>query len=343
MNHDKELEVATLAQELCRIPSITGDEQKVVSFVEELMLSRGFIVRRQPVQNSTERDNLFICSPENLTPEVLLSTHLDTVAPFFPPRIEEGMLISRGACDAKGIAAAMICAFSQLVASGENRVGLLFLVGEETNSDGAKMLSHDFVPSVNYVINGEPTDLKLVKGMKGVLAFKLSVTGKSGHSAYPESGKSAVHQLCKDIAALLNEPWPSDDFFGETTLNIGKIDGGHGANVIADYATASGVMRITTDAEKMLERMFQLIHPDTELEIKSQSQPQALHTLDGYEVISVSFGSDVPFLRKIGTPLLIGPGSILDAHTSHDQVELADLRRAVEIYREIATQLMGTQ
>lgn len=334
-------DVVSLAQDLCAISSISGQEDGVVDFVEKLLSSRGLVVKRQKVSSDSSRDNLFICSPQNLCPKIVLSTHLDTVPPFFAPEIKDGWLVARGACDAKGIAASMICAAEKLYVVGEHSVGLLFLVGEESTSDGAKTVSTDFVPALDYIINGEPTDLKLVSAMKGVLAFRLVAHGRAGHSAYPESGYSAVHQLTHDLARLLNEKWPIDAILGETTLNIGTIEGGKAANVIADFAVATCIMRISTDLEHMEKRVRELLHPDTQIEIRSKSPPQILHTVPGLETCTVNFGSDVPFLKKLGKPLLIGPGSILDAHTNHDRVKVTDLHDAVGVYENLVKKLLS--
>ena len=172
------MNVAQLTLSLCQIPSITGNEYALTQHVAALLQREGYKVALQEV--SPKRHNILATKSK---PEILLTTHLDTVPPHIEPKLTDGVLHGRGVCDAKGIMAAMI-----LAAQKFDSVGLLFLVGEETNSDGAKAAAQGFAPKVKYFINGEPTDLKIASAMKGALAFSLETKGKTGHSAYPETG-----------------------------------------------------------------------------------------------------------------------------------------------------------
>lgn len=334
-------DVIELTQALCAIPSITGDEAAVVNEVARRLHAMGAQVARQQVGDTPGRDNLFATA--GAAPELVLTTHLDTVPPFLPPRLEGDRLHGRGVVDAKGIAAAMLCAFERLRAAGETRVALLFVVGEETDSDGAKAAAQGFLPKVRWFIDGEPTDGVLVSAMKGVMAFELAAEGKAAHSAYPEAGHSAVHQLVGDLSRLLEEPWPSTEEAGQTTLNVGLVEGGVAPNVLAPHAKAVCVMRTTSDADPLLARVRSLLTPSTRLSVRTKSSPQRLVTPPGLPTKVVAFGSDVPHLSPRATegPLLVGPGSILDAHTDHESIALAELRAAVDLYETLARRLLA--
>lgn len=337
------IDVLELTQALCAIPSVTGDEAAVVDDVARRLQALGATVTRQRVGEPVGRDN--VLATAHGVPEILLTTHLDTVPPFVPPRLQGDRLFGRGVIDAKGIAAAMMGAFERLLQSGETRVALLFVVGEETDSDGAKAAAAGFMPRVRHFINGEPTDGVLVSAMKGVLAFELEAEGKAAHSAYPEAGHSALHQLIADLARLNAEPWPLTDEAGQTTLNVGVFEGGVAPNVLAPHARAVCVMRTTTDADALEARIRGLLSPGTRLSLRTKSSPSRLVTLPDLPSKIVAFGSDVPHLSPCVSdgPLLVGPGSILDAHTAHESVAVADLRAAVDQYEMLARRLLKAQ
>lgn len=320
-----------LILDLCKLDATTGQEKTSVDFLESFLANNHWRTRRQPVGPAKGRDNLWAFASEE-DPLVLFTTHLDTVPDYIAPAISADgkFLTGRGVCDAKGIAACMIKAAEQL-RHQKIAVALLFVVGEETNSDGAKAAAQ-FGVKAKYVVNGEPTQLKLVRAMKGVVAFELKVQGVSAHSAYPEVGYSAVHHLIKDMDKLLQANWPVSNDLGPTTCNIGVIQGGKAANVLADGAWAKGVIRATVPAEKIIDLIRSCIHPKTHLNLISYSDPQYLHVVNGFETDVVSYGSDVPYLRAIGEPLLLGPGSILDAHTTNENIKIQDLDQAVELY-----------
>lgn len=327
------MNVIDLTLALCSIPSVTGEEQAVTNYVADILRQQGYEIKLQPVGN---RHNLLALRP-GIAPKILMTTHLDTVPPHIPPSLESGILKGRGVCDAKGIMAAMICAAKNIP-----EVGLLFLVGEETNSEGAKAAAQGFAPQVSYFINGEPTDLKIASAMKGALAFGLEATGQTGHSAYPETGHSAIHQLSHDLNKLLTYDWPDTPQFGLTTLNIGKLEGGRAANVIADHAKALCVMRTTMNHLELEKQIAALLSPTTKLTILTASSPLLFEPINGFETCVVRFGSDVPHLKSIGTPILLGPGSILHAHTAQEQISVAELKQSVMIYEKLCRQLLGT-
>ena len=331
------LDVVDLTLALCEIPSLTGDEAAVADALAARLRAIGLQVTTQQVGEARGRANI-LATVDNRPPQILLTTHIDTVPPFIAPRLVDGVLLGRGVIDAKGIVAAMVCALSDLVARGEERVALLFVVGEETNSDGAKAAAQGFAPHVRYLIDGEPTDGLLCRATKGVLAFELEATGVPAHSAYPQAGHSAIHQLLDDLDRLRNAQWPDVPGIGATTLNVGTLAGGTAPNVLAPHALARLVMRTTSDADVLEARIRALLSPSTQMRTKTKSSPQQLVTVPGHETCVVAFGSDVPHLCGLasGGPLMLGPGSILDAHTEHERVPVAELKGAVGQYRDLA-------
>ncbi len=341
-------DVVDLTLELCTIPSITGSEAGVVDDLATRLSRLGAKVTRQNVGGVVGRDNLLAVADASRPIDLLLTTHIDTVPPFIAPSVIGDEMRGRGVIDAKGIAAAMIVAWERLLArkdgAGEN-VGLLFVVGEETNSDGAKLAAvSGFAPAVRFFINGEPTDGLLCRAMKGVLAFQLDVEGKAAHSAYPQAGHSAVHQLIEDLHRLTTAAWPSTEF-GLTTLNVGVIDGGVAQNVIAPRASAKVMMRPTDDPDRILATVRSLLTTSTKLQILTKAPPVQLHVVGDEDTCVVAFGSDVPHLSPLletrrGSPLLFGPGSILDAHTDHERVSIKDLRAAADAYERMALRLL---
>ncbi len=353
-------DVIDLTIELCAIPSITENEADVVDHLDALLKKIGAHTSRQFVPGQSKqkgRDNILAVADKGRPIDVVLTTHIDTVPPFYAPtRVvgDDGVerLVGRGVIDAKGIAASMIVAWQRLLhsnaATGQN-VGLLFVVGEETSSDGAKQAAASgFCPAVTYFIDGEPTDGKLCTAMKGVLAFDLAVKGKAGHSAYPAAGHSATHQLVNDLHRLQHHAWPITADFGETTLNVGHIAGGVAPNVIAAEASARIMMRPTDDPDAILQMVRSLLSETTSLSVLTKATPVRLHAVDGLDTCVVAFGSDVPHLMpvlgpKSGKPMLFGPGSILDAHTSHEQVATADLRAAADAYEAMCLRLLNPQ
>jgi len=352
--HVPMLDVIDLTIDLCTIPSVTENEADVVDHLESLLKRLGAFTLRENVGGKTGRDNLLAIAERGRPVDVLLTTHIDTVPPFYAPtRVvgDDGVerLVGRGVIDAKGIAASMIVAWQRLLARTDGlgvNVGVMFVVGEETSSDGAKQAAASgFCPPVKFFIDGEPTDGRLCSAMKGVLAFELEVEGKAAHSAYPQAGYSATHHLINDLHRLTHADWPVTAEFGETTLNVGLIQGGVAPNVIAASAKAKIMMRPTAPPDEVLAQVRGLLHEKTKLSVLTKAAPVRLHTVSGEETCVVAFGSDVPHLMPVlgprqGRPMLFGPGSILDAHTSHEQVAVADLRAAADAYERMCVRLL---
>ena len=320
-----------LLKTLIDIDSCTGRESALGLWLCQWLMQRGYQVERQEV--GAERFNLIVrASP---SPAVWFCTHLDTVEPFMGYREESGRIHGRGACDAKGSLWAMLSAVERLRRQPAANVGLLLVVGEEHDSDGAKWLARSGVTG-EYIILGEPTDNHLISHQKGSLVFRITARGRSGHSGYPERGSSAIHRLTHILSTWLQHDWCEDAEFGKTTVNIGRIHGGSGANIIADHAQADGIFRLATDPEE-IRRQLELYQDDeVRVDVLSASLPQRLLTLPGYPVKSVAFGSDAAYLAPLARVLMSGPGSIHFAHREDEQVGMDELIAARDLYEKLA-------
>ncbi|MBN2360762.1 MAG: M20/M25/M40 family metallo-hydrolase [Deltaproteobacteria bacterium] len=326
---------AELARSWVAIPSPSGAERAVLAAIEQVAQSCGLSVRRIAVDS--ERYDLLLGSEQ--PPRVLLTTHVDTVPGGPPPTLAGGVLGGRGACDAKGIAAAMLGALCDLRDRGTDRVALLLVVGEETTSDGARAAAGAMSP-VAYLVNGEPTELRFVSAQRGALAFKLVAQGVACHSGYPELGRSAIHALLDALHRLRLEPWPGDPEIGATLLNVGSVGGGTAPNALADRAWAELMMRPAIAAAAVEGRVRELTGDAIEVEVRTRSDPQRFFVPPGRPAIVVGYSSDVAHLRPLGTPLMVGPGSIHVAHTDREQVSVAELEQARRLYAELCGELL---
>lgn len=327
-------DVVALAAELLAIQSTSGAESGAVDFVSRWLVAKGWSVELQEV--SPGRSNVWARRSGG---GVTFSTHLDTVPPYVSPRLEGNRLYGRGACDAKGIAAAMMTAADQLAAAGEHRVDLLFVVGEEKNSDGARAANH--LPATSrFLVNGEPTECKLASGAKGSQRVIVRTRGKPAHSAYAYLGESAIEPMLALLPGLHDIPLPSDATLGDATLNIGTIRGGTEANIVPALCEAEVMFRLVGDVAPLRAAVTAWARGKAELEWGSHIPPQRFHTLPGFETAPVSYTSDIPLLDRWGTPLLYGPGSITVAHTPDEFVDVGELRTAVEAYIRMVRALL---
>lgn len=329
-------DVVSLAAELLAIQSTTGLESGAVDFVSRWLLARGWNVTLQEV--SRGRANVW-ASRSGGAANVTLSTHLDTVPPYIPPRLEGTRLFGRGASDAKGIAAAMLVAADRLVGRGEKRVELLFVVGEEAGSDGARA-ANNLATKSRFLINGEPTESKLASGAKGSLRATIRTRGREAHSAYPHLGQSAIEPLLELLPTVKSLPLPSDRILGETTVNIGTIKGGTAANVIPAHAEAEIMFRLVTDVEPVKKMVIEWARDRAEIEFGSTIPAQKFATVPGFETGPVAYTSDIPLLSNWGEPFLFGPGSIHVAHTPDEYIEVDELRASVDTYERLARTLL---
>lgn len=325
-----ETNVVELAARLMEIDSTSGREAEVVDWLGNYLAGNDWTVRRIPV--TPGRDDLIAMSGE--APLVTFSTHLDTVPPFIPPRLDGQRLCGRGACDAKGIAAAMIAAAERLRADG-TAVALLFVVGEETTHDGAEAANRLDTTS-RVLINGEPTESTLGAGTKGAMRFELRTRGQAAHSAYPHFGRSAIRDLVALLAELDTLDLPRDELLGETTINIGTIRGGVADNVMAPEAEARLMARLVTPPEDLERILRDWIGDRAELEIGITVPLVRLTTVPGFATSVAAYATDIPKLTNWGRPLLFGPGSIHVAHTDDEFIAIPELRAAVDAYVRLA-------
>jgi acetylornithine deacetylase len=329
-------DVVALAAELLTIDSSTGAESGAVDFVSKWLIARGWNVNLQEV--SRGRANIWASRSGR---GVTLSTHLDTVPPFIAPRLVGDKLFGRGACDAKGIAAAMLVAADKLAKAGEQRVDLLFVVGEEKGSDGARAANRLNATS-RFLVNGEPTESKLASGAKGSLRVHVRTRGRAAHSAYSHLGESAIKPMLDLLPALESLDLPTDDVLGHTTLNIGTLRAGTEANIVPAAAEAELMFRLVGDPAPVRSQIEQWAKGRAELEYGSYIPAQHFHTIEGFEVAPVAYTSDIPLLGRWGTPLLFGPGSIHVAHTPDEFIDVKELRAAVGAYERIIRSLLST-
>jgi acetylornithine deacetylase len=327
-----------LTRALIDIDSVTPNEKAVGEFVfsrlDSLAKRYGGAIERIPVEEN--RFNVFLRFD---SPVVTLSTHLDTVPPFIPSREDDDNIWGRGACDVKGIIAAMIHALEGLLESGERRAALLFVVGEERNSAGAFAAARDPRGS-KFLINGEPTENRLAVGSKGALRLELHASGRMAHSAYPELGESAIDKLLDALVRLRQAPLPKDERLGLSTLNIGTITGGRAPNVIPDKASAEVFIRLVDDGESTIRWIRENL-PGVEVREVLRIPATHLETVPGFETMVAAYTTDIPaFGGAWGKPLLIGPGTIHVAHTAHEHIPKRQLVEAVEIYQRLVKQLL---
>lgn len=327
-----------LTRALIDIPSPSGEEQEVGRFLASHLEGLGYRAELQEVVSG--RAN--VLATTGARPRVVLSTHMDTVPPFIASSEDATHIRGRGACDAKGIIAAQIMAAQRLRAEGVNETGLLFTVDEELSSLGASAADRlEFAGECRYLINGEPTDNRLAVGTKGSLRVRLRAEGRAAHSAYPEHGESAVEKLLDVFAAIRAFRWPSDPFFGETTCNIGTVRGGTRPNVVPADAEAELQFRLVSKADEVKGLLERVVAGRARVEYLSENDPIRLTEVEGFERVVVRFTTDIPYLTNWGAPLLLGPGSILDAHTDGERVSKRELEESVGLYARLARALLA--
>ncbi len=325
-----------LARALVDIDSTTGRETEAGVWLARYLRGRGWTVVEQPVAGG--RANIVATMGKSVG--VVLSTHFDCVPPFFPSRVEGDRLHGRGSCDAKGILAAQVAAADALVRSGETRVGLLFVVGEERGSDGAKTANGTPLPGCRYLVDGEPTDSRLGLATRGALRIRLRAKGRASHSSFPELGESAIDKLIDALVALRRVELPSDPVLGRTHYTVGLIGGGVAPNVVSPSAEAEVMFRTVTDSVHVLEAIAP-IGSRVAIEHVLEVPLVKLTTVPGIETAVFPYTTDIPFLAAWGRPLLFGPGSIHEAHTADESISIRELTAAVDRYATIARRLLA--
>ena len=344
MSAPDQVDPIRLTRALVEIESTTYQEGQVGDCMAGFLAGRGWDVEKTAVPQPSEsvtrgpRWNVY-AGPVGASPDLVFSTHLDTVPPYIPFTEDADFMYGRGVSDAKGIIAAQVAAAESLRAAGL-RIGLLFVSGEERDSAGAKVANNSPKGS-RFLINGEPTDNRLALASKGALRAVLKSTGKMAHSAYPELGESAVHKLIEALGKLLSLELPMTEDVGPSTLNIGQISGGHAPNVIADKAEAQVLVRLVGDSAPVRAAVLQAAEGLAEVDFTLEIPFVRLRAVDGLPTMIAKFTTDIPQLSNWGEPLLLGPGSIHVAHTPFEKLAKSELREAVELYIKVARQLLA--
>ena len=327
-------DVVSVTRGLVDIDSTTGREGDCILWMATLLSAAGYEVVEQVVEGP--RRNIYAGFGKA---DVVLSTHLDCVPPFFPSHIDGDRLYGRGSCDAKGIAACQVAAAETLRREGLTNVGLLFVVGEERGSDGAKT-AQSLASGSRFLINGEPTDNRLGIGTRGALRYRLRARGRAAHSSFPELGESAIEKLLDALLQLRTMDMPEHPVLGRTHYTVGLISGGVAPNVIPFEAEAEVMFRTVADVDALrasLSSLAPLVTLDEILDVP----PVIMPSVPGFDTATFPYTTDIPFLSNWGTPLLYGPGSIHVAHTDNEYVKIPDLARAVDDYRTLARHLLA--
>jgi acetylornithine deacetylase len=331
------MDVVSLTRQLVDIESITGNEGPVGDFLNRELLRLGYDSRQMAVEGA--RSNVVAIPPQEPPPTIFFSTHMDTVPPFIPSSEDGTRIYGRGSCDAKGIIAAQVAAAERL--RRENiHAGLLFLVGEERDSLGAK-LANQYPHSCRFLVNGEPTENHMALASKGALRVQLTAEGRMAHSAYPELGESAIDKLIDALTRLRTMELPCSEDVGPSTLNIGTIEGGRAPNVIPDKARAQLLYRLVGPAEELRRKIVATVGELAKVEFVLEIPFMRLKSFAGVPSMVAKFTTDIPALSNWGEPLLVGPGSIHVAHTSGEFIEKKQLAEAVDLYCTIARKLAG--
>jgi acetylornithine deacetylase len=334
------MDAVTLTRQLVDIESISGNEAAVGNYLYSELRHLGYQILKMPVEG--ERFNLYATSTAHPNPEIVFSTHMDTVPPFIPSSEDAGRIYGRGSCDAKGIIAAQVAAAEKL-RQQNIFVGLLFVVGEERDSMGAQV-ANEYAANhhgsrCRFLVNGEPTENRIALASKGTLRVEVTARGRMAHSAYPELGESAIDKLIPALARLRGMPLPSDPEIGPCTLNIGLIEGGRAPNVIPDYAHADLLYRLIGSSEDLRRQILAAAGDQVQVTFPLELSFLRFRTVDGLPTMIAAFTTDIPKLTHWGEPLLIGPGSIHVAHTDGEYIEKRQLAEAIDLYCRISKQL----
>jgi acetylornithine deacetylase len=331
------MDAVSLTRRLVDIESISGNERAVGEFLLEYLTGLGYTASRMEV--SPQRFNVYATVPGR-KPSVVFSTHMDTVPPFIPSSEDGDYIYGRGSCDAKGIIAAQIAAAERLRQEGTVAAALLFVVGEERDSQGAAV-ANQHAPGSRFLINGEPTENRVAIASKGTLRVELVARGRMAHSAYPELGESAIDKLLDALQCLRSMDLPTNPEVGPSTLNIGIIEGGQAPNVVPDFARAHLLYRLVGPSDDLKRRIIETVGNRAEVHFVLEIPFMRLRTVDGIPTMVAAFTTDIPGLSNWGEPVLLGPGSIHVAHTERERLAKRELNEAVELYCKVAKKLVN--
>src|SRR5262245_16107619 len=326
-----------LTRSLVDIDSTTGREGEAGRWLARRLRDLGYEVVEQPVTD----DRFNVYAHLGTPPAIVFSTHFDCVPPFYPSHQERGLVFGRGACDAKGILAAQVTAAERLRAAGEARIALLFVVGEERGSDGARVANHQAPKGVRFLINGEPTDNRLGVATRGLLRVRLHAKGRAAHSSFPELGDSAIDKLLDALMVIRGVALPDDPLLGRTHYTVGLIEGGVAPNVVSPHASAELLFRTVGDGARVRDAL-RIVESLVGIEHVLDIPAVRMHTLSGFETAIFPYTTDVPQLTNWGQPILVGPGSIHVAHTDHEHIAVDELDAAVGLYESLGARLLGS-
>jgi acetylornithine deacetylase len=336
------MDVFQLTRALIDIDSVNPNETAIGDWLYDYLrpLAERYGGSIEKIEVQPGRNNIWVRWG---VPEVVLSTHMDTVPPFIPSSEDDEHIYGRGACDTHGLGAAMMKAAEKLLEEGVRDFGILYVVGEEVDGAGAHFANQSPPEGVRYLINGEPTSNLLALGSKGTIRLDLKATGKNAHSAYPELGDSAIDKILDNLQTLRNLKVPSHPVLGECTVNVGVIRGGRAANIIADEAGAEIVIRVVNDLEETKKLFLEALDDRVEAVIVTQTPAVLLKAVEGFETTIVKYTTDIPKLTNWGQPLLLGPGTIHVAHTLEERVPKKEVLEAVDLYASLVKQLKTTK
>ena len=365
------VDIVALTRSLVDIDSTTGREGAAGRWLADYLRGRGWSVIEQLVDDT--RFNVIATVPDAVqppsqdsgeplrrppgplasgsggvpsadlgvgSPALVFSTHFDCVPTFFSSRVEGDRLFGRGSCDAKGILAAQVAAADRLWREGDSRAGLLFVVGEERGSDGARA-ANGAARGSRFLIDGEPTDNRLGLATRGILRLRLRASGRAAHSSFPELGESAIDTLIDALIELRSIELPSDPVLGRTHYSVGLIAGGVAPNVVSPAAEAEVMFRTVSDGSEV-RRAVAPLERRVSIEHVIEVPPIRMTTVPGFDAAVFPYTTDIPFLARWGEPLLFGPGSIHSAHTADEFVSIAELRTAADQYVTLARALLSS-
>jgi len=322
-----------LLLELLKIDSESGNEKELGEFIVK-RLEKNFKVEIQKIK---ENFNIFAYTGK---PKTIFSTHLDTVPGKLEIKNDGQFIYGRGACDSKSQITAMILASEKALEKGMKDFGLLFTVQEETDFAGAKKAVELVPDSVELVVYGEPSNLEILSGQKGLMTFKIICKGKAAHGSTPEKGINAIEILMKNLQKLKQLDFEKNNSLGENSLNIGIIKGGTAVNVVPDYAEATIEIRNTIDPKKILEKIKQELE-DIEIDFVNFYEPvfnagaENLAGKLGLKTKIISYFTEMYFFKDKANTLVIGAGNDECAHTNNERVSIEELKKLVNIYLKI--------
>ncbi len=336
------MDVFQLTRALIDIDSVNPNETAIGDWLYDYLrpLAEKYDGSIEKIEVEPGRNNVWVHWG---TPEVVLSTHMDTVPPFIPSKEDDEYIWGRGACDTHGLGAAMMKAAEQLLEEGVRDFGILYVIGEEVDGLGAHFANQSPPDGVKYLINGEPTSNLLALGSKGTLRIVLKATGKAAHSAYPELGDSAIDKILDNLQALRSLELPTHPVLGDCTMNIGVIRGGRAGNIVADEAMADVAIRVVTDLAETKKLFLDALDDRVSVEVLAETPAVMMKAVEGFETTIVKYTTDIPKLTNWGQPLLLGPGTIHVAHTLEERVPKKEIAEAVDLYASLVKQLKTTK